>query len=233
MKKVLIAQEVSAVLLQKNSFLNRADVSVFTAASNDEALQVHRAQKVDLIITQLDMPGMAIERFSSQIGEELKSRRILMIMVCPNNTGAVEQCSRCGAHAVIFRPINPPLLLAKAQQLLDISWRETFRVLLNATVEGKTGNDAFFCRSEDVSPSGMLIETEKTLIPGGRVICSLMLPDGTKVQATGEVIRSLQQPSGTGSNRYGIRFSTLPPETRRILDGLVDKKVLEQRSRVA
>jgi len=233
MKKILIAQEISAVLLQKNSFLNRTDVTVFTAASNDEALQIHRAQNADLIITHLDMPGMGIERFSSQISADLKSRRILMIMVCANNTGAIEQSSRCGAHAVILRPINPPLLLAKAQQLLDIAWRETYRVLLSAIVEGKAGNDTFSCRSEDISPTGMLIETEKTLTPGSRVICSLMLPDGTKVQATGEVARTLQQASGTGANRYGVRFSTLPPETRRALDGFVDKKVLEKRLRVA
>jgi len=233
MKKVLIAQEISAVLLQKNSFLNRADVTVFTAASTDEALKIHRAQNADLFIAHLDMPGMSIDRFSSQISEELQSRRILMIMVCANNTGAIEHCSRCGAHAVMLRPVNPPLLLAKAQQFLGISWRDTFRVLLSATVEGKSGNDTFFCRSEDISPSGMLIETEKTLPPGGRVMCSLILPDGTKVQAAGEVARTLQQASGAGTNRYGIRFSKLSPETQRILGGFVDKKVLETRSRVA
>lgn len=233
MKKVLIAQEISAVLLQRNSFLNREDVAVLTAASNDEALRIHRAQNADLIITHLDMPGMGIERFSSQISEELKSRRILMIMICANSTSAIEQSSRCGAHAVVLRPLNPPLLLAKAQQLLDISWRETYRVLLSAPVEGKTGNETFFCRSEDISPSGMLIETEKTLASGGRVVCSFMLPDGTSIQTTGEIARTLQQASGAGTHRYGVRFTTLSPETRRVLDSFIDKKVLEKRSRAA
>ena len=233
MKKVLIAQEVSSVLLQKNSFLNRSDVAVLTAASNDEALNIHRAEKADLIITQLDMPGMSIERFSSHISDELKSRRILMIMICMNSSNAIEQCSRCGAHAVFLRPLNPPLLLAKAQQLLDISWRVTYRVLLSATVKGKTGNDTFFCRSDDISPSGMLIETEKTLTPGSRVVCSLMLPDETSVQATGEVVRTIQQASGAAVNRYGVRFSNLPAETLRVLNGFIDKKVIEIKSQVA
>jgi c-di-GMP-binding flagellar brake protein YcgR len=133
----------------------------------------------------------------------------------------------------MLRPVNPPLLLAKAQQFLDISWRETYRVLLSAPVEGKAGSDTFFCRSQDISTSGMLIETDKKLMPGGPVMCSITLPDGTKVQAAGEVARTLQQASGAGDNRYGVRFLNLPPETQRILDAFVDKKVLENRSRVA
>lgn len=233
MKKVLIAQEVNSALKQKNSFLNRVDITVFTAASNDEALKIHRAEGADLIITHLDMPGMSSEQFSSLISEELTSRRTLLVMVCASNTGAIERCSRCGAHAVILRPVNPSLLLAKAQQLLDISWRETCRVLLSASVEGKAGDETFFCRSQDISASGMLIETEKTLSQGGRVRCSFVLPDSTKVQATGEIVRIIQQASGAGVNRYGVRFLNLPPDTRRALDGFVDKKVLEKLARVA
>ena len=47
MKKILIAQEIIDILQQKNSFLERADMLVLAAASNDEALAIHRAERAD------------------------------------------------------------------------------------------------------------------------------------------------------------------------------------------
>ena len=42
MKKILIAREIQKMLGQKPSLLDRTDVKVFTAASSEEALRIHR-----------------------------------------------------------------------------------------------------------------------------------------------------------------------------------------------
>ena len=41
MKKVLVAQELHALLKHENSLLSRANFTILTAASNDELLKVH------------------------------------------------------------------------------------------------------------------------------------------------------------------------------------------------
>ena len=176
MKKVLVAQELHALLKQENSILNRAEFTVFTAASNDELLNVHRAEQVNLIITQLDMPGMPTEQFCSVIREEANLRAVSLIMVCGNNPAAIEKSSRCRANAVLLRPVHPLLLIVKAQQLLEIASRDTYRVLLSATIEGRSQEDSFFCRSRNISATGILIETDKDPVRGNTPLPLLLSP---------------------------------------------------------
>jgi two-component system chemotaxis response regulator CheY len=230
MKKILIAKDINGILQQKNSFLQRVDIKVFTAASNDEALKIHRDERVHLIITHLDMPGMASEKFCSLLREDPELRDVSIIMICTNNHAEIELSSRCRANAVMLRPINPALILAKAQQLLDIAWRETYRVLLTLSVDGKTKETPFFCRSQNISTSGMLIETDKTLPHGDRVICSFFLPDSIRIQAIGEIVRIPQQAIGATVKQYGVKFSNLTPEARQALEAFVDRKAKKVQS---
>jgi two-component system chemotaxis response regulator CheY len=230
MKKIIIAQDISRILQQKNSFLQRADIKVFNAVSNDEALKIHRGERVHLIITQLDMPGMASEKFCSLVREDPDLRGVSIIMICTNNSAEIEMSARCRANAVILRPINPALVLAKAQQILDIAWRETYRVLISLSVDGNTKDTPFFCRSQNISTSGMLIETDKTIPHGDRVVCSFFLPDSIRIQATGEVIRIPQQATGDTVKQYGIKFLNLTTEVRQALESFVEKKAKKMQS---
>jgi DNA-binding response OmpR family regulator len=219
MKKILIAQDINNILQQKNSFLERADMLVFTAATNDELLGIHRAERADLIITHLDMPGMDVEQCCSLIKQEAAPRAVSLIMVSPNNRGALEKSSRCRADAVLLRPVKSPLVMAKAKQLLNISWRETYRVLLNISVEGSSSEQMFACRSLDLSTTGMRIETAHSFKQGDRVICSFFLPDAntTHIEATGEIARIIQPGPGTDAGRYGVHFLDLSNDARKAL----------------
>lgn len=229
MKKVLVAQELHALLKNENSVLNRADFSIFTAATNDELLKVHRAEQVHLIITQLDMPGMPTEQFCSAVREEADLRAVSLIMVCGNNPAAIEKSSRCRANAVLLRPVHPLLLVVKAQQLLEIASRDTYRVLLSATIEGRSREDSFFCRSRNISATGILIETDKTLTEGAHLSFSFFLPDAKQVQASGKIVRTLAQTPGEKSNQYGLMFTGIAPEAKQRLMEFIEKKALKSR----
>lgn len=211
---------------QKNSFLTRADVRVLTAASNDELLNIHRAEHANLIITQLDLPGMQVERLCSLIRGDEQLRDVSMLMVCANNPSAIEQSGRCRANAVLLRPVNAALLLAKAQQLLEVALRGTYRVLLSATVEGQSSDDSFFCQSRNISATGMLIETDKTLAAGDKISFSFFLPGSKRVQATGKIVRMLEKGQDGSANQYGLLFTDLTPDARRQLDSFIEKKAL-------
>jgi len=219
MKKILIAQEIYKVLQQKDSFLSRADIAVFTATNTDEALQVHGAEHMDLLVLHLDMPGgMKTEQFCSLVREGTTTHAVSIIMVCSNTTSAMEQSLRCGANAVLFRPIRSSLVLAKAKELLKLSWRETYRALLDVSVEGTVSDQLFTCRSLDISSTGMLIETSKTFSPGDSVVCAFILPDTTRIHATGTIARIVPQAPGSTANRYGIHFQSLDNEARCALN---------------
>lgn len=228
-KKILITQEISRILLEKTSFLNRADIRLFTASSNDEALEIHRAEHMDLIITDLDMAGMSSEQFCSLIRKNPDLRQVSIILVCACDASALARSSRFGADAVILRPIKPHFLLTKAKQLLNISMRETYRVPLNVAVEGQASDRAFSCRSLDISTVGILMETSQTFQHEQLVICSFTLPDATLIRVTGKIVRTLDPPPAARFNRYGIHFLDLAPEAYKAIVAFLESAAIKKR----
>ncbi len=228
MKKVLIAKQVHSVLERDASFLSRQDVQVFIAESNDQALAVHRSERVDLIITHLNMPGMPTEQFCAVIREDFALRGVSIIMTCVNTPEAIRASSRCRANAVLLEPLHPVLLIAKAQQLLFIAARETVRVLLTANVDGSCGDESFYCRTRDISASGMLIETEKRLEEGARLTCQFYLPDATKIQASGKIIRIIDRNPVNETYQYGLMFTDIDREPRRALLAYVEETAVKK-----
>jgi CheY-like chemotaxis protein len=58
MKKLLIVGNIQKFVTTGKNILNRADLKIFTATSGEKALDIHKTEKADLIITELDIPGM-------------------------------------------------------------------------------------------------------------------------------------------------------------------------------
>lgn len=220
MKKIVIAQDINKKLQKRNSFLNRSDIKVLPAASLNEAMEIHRAIRVDLIIARLDMPGMKRGRFCSLVKEQAGPAGVSILLICPDSSSAVTRSKHCGADALLFEPVKTRKILARAKQLLNLSWRETYRILLSVAVEGTAHDRSFSCRSLDISATGMLLETAHTFGVGGRLSCSLFLPDATRIEAEGEIVRTIPKLPGTGENLYGVRFVTIAPDAQEALEAL-------------
>jgi DNA-binding response OmpR family regulator len=229
MKKIVLAQGINTILRKKNSFLDRADMRVFTAASTDEVLQIHRTLRADLIIINLDMPGMSSDQVCSLLRENEGQDALSLIIVCVDTKRAIEQSSHCGADAVFTRPIKPAQLLAQAKTLLNLSWRETYRVLLHVAVEGNVSNTRFVCNSLDISLDGMLIETDQIFNLGNRLSCSFYLPDMTQIQIAGEIVRTIQPTPGVDANWYGVHFLDLSPDAEKALEAFIDASAAKSR----
>jgi CheY-like chemotaxis protein len=224
MKKILIADVLKSLLAREKSFLNRASVKLFTAATNDDMLAVHRAENVDLIISQLDMPGMEDDQLYVAIRKDSILRKVSLIMVCNGGPGDRERAERCTANTVMTHPVDSALLLKKAQDLLDVSWRESYRVLLSVNITGTSKESGFFCRSENISTTGLLVETDRALKEGDRVVCSFFLPGARQIVAPGEIVRSIDSAQNAGQRRYGVKFGRLTPEARSAIETFVGKK---------
>jgi DNA-binding response OmpR family regulator len=223
MKKILIARDIHDLLQSSNTFLSRTDFTVLVAETNDELLKIHRAKRVNLIITKLDMPGMPSEELCSLIRGDVDLRAVSLIMVCQDTRAAIEQSTRCRANAVLLSPVHPVLLMAKAQQLLDIAERETLRVLLNASVETLSKDESFYCRTRNVSATGMLIETDQPLNEGDRLTCVFYLPNARKVTASCKIIRTIERAPGDEDYQYGLMFTNLTPESKKLLSDYVEE----------
>jgi c-di-GMP-binding flagellar brake protein YcgR len=112
--------------------------------------------------------------------------------------------------------------LDQAKAFLNLSWRETYRVLLHVAVEGNNDAGSFVCNSLDISLDGMLIETDQMLDIGDRLSCSFFLPNGSQVQTNGEIVRIVTPAPGVKSNWYGVHFLDVSPETEKDLEVFID-----------
>jgi response regulator RpfG family c-di-GMP phosphodiesterase len=218
MKKIVMTEYVRELIAGDKTLLNRTGMKTFIAASNDEALHLHRKEKADLIMAGVDSGALTGEQLCALIREDRELRNVSVIIICPDTPEGRERGSRCRANEVLFLPVEIPLLTEKALQLLSVAWRKSMRVLLNMTAQSDGQLRSFFCRSEDISTAGLLIETDRQLAIGDRVSCSFTLSGSVEVRASGEVVRIIRPPLDSNLNRYGIKFIDLSGSAKAAIE---------------
>jgi CheY-like chemotaxis protein len=224
MKKILVTDNIIKILEKNRSFLAREGVKLFTAATADDLLSVHRTERVDVIVSDLHTPGMKSEELCSAIRSDNVLNKVSIIILSPDNAVDIEKSARCKANAVLTLPMDPEQLLEKIRQFLDISWRESYRVLVSVSVTGSSKDRSFFCRSGNISTTGMLIETEKAFEKGDLLTCSFFLPDSAQIKPNGVIVRIGKQVAGSKTRQYGIKFSALSAEEKSAIEVFVERK---------
>jgi two-component system chemotaxis response regulator CheY len=202
MKKILILDNTKASAEEKKNILSRYDCTIFTAASGEEAIGIHRKEKVDLIIRDIDMPGMTGEGFCSNIREDYGLKKVSIIIICSGRESHIRRYEAGGANAYIRKPINPQELFQKVGELLNIPSRLNMRVLIKVEVKGKCKSE-FISHSKNISASGILLETDKVLEKGDLILCNFFLgPD--QVSSEGKIVRIVKKRPDL--YQYGVTF---------------------------
>jgi len=221
MKKVLIIDDIAANIQREKGILGRADFRVFTASTGAEALQVHRDEKVDLIIIGLEFSDMPADKLCSALRDDESLRHVSIIVVGPETDSAAARAARCKANAYITLPLQPAAFLDRVGRFLQIPLRKDYRVLFRVSVSGTSRNETFFCNSQNISVSGVLLETPKRLIRGDRITCSFFLPESGQVVADAEVVRVAQKED---LFHYGVRFIDLKTVHRTAIEKFIRKR---------
>ena len=213
MKNILIANDLKNFLTKRSSYLNTADIKIYTAATNDELLSIHTEVKANLIITHLDMSGIKTVDLFRIIRNNKDLRDVSVIMICKGNLANRELCRQCGANAIITLPVDRDLLNLKVRQLLNIAPRKNYRAALAVAIEGKFKDRPQPFWTENISSSGMLIKTEEPLSRDAGIFISFFLPDGTHVSGYGEITRVIQLENEPGY-LYGVKFTSIDQDVK-------------------
>jgi DNA-binding response OmpR family regulator len=210
MKKILLVNASRYFFDEGKNLLDRKDFQVFLAPSGLRALQIHRQEKVHLIVADLDMAEMSGDTLCARIREDNESRAVSCILICHDNPAELQRGKQSGANICLKKPFTARILLEHVEKLLTISVRRGYRVLLRAKVKGALDNLTFFCTSQNISATGILIEADRQLHIGDQLACSFYLPESAHITADGEVARTEQR--ADGRYEYGIRFVGISPE---------------------
>jgi CheY-like chemotaxis protein len=213
MKTILIANDLINFLTKRSSYLSNAGIKIYTAATNDELLSIHREVKANLIITHLDMSGIKIVDLFKIIRNNKDLRDVSVIMICKGNLANRELCRQCGANAIITMPVDKDLLNSKVRQLLNIAPRKNYRAALAVAIEGKFKDRPLPFWTENISASGMLIKTEEPLSRDAGIFVSFFLPDGSHVSGYGEITRVIKLEDEPGF-LYGVKFTSIDQDVK-------------------
>ena len=103
-------------LLQRN--LTSQGYRVFTASNVPEAIKFLRGDKVDLVITDLKMPGISGLDLVRHVRENLRDTEVMMITGYPTIHGAVKAV-KTGAEEYLTKPFTEEELFTAVRRALD------------------------------------------------------------------------------------------------------------------
>jgi two-component system, NtrC family, response regulator HydG len=103
-------------LLQRN--LSSEGYQVFTASGVPEAIQLLRADSVDLVITDLKMPGISGLDLVRHVRENLRDTEVMMITGYPTIEGAVKAV-KTGAEEYLTKPFTDEELFSAVRRSLE------------------------------------------------------------------------------------------------------------------
>lgn len=221
MKKILLVNRPGATLGHDQSFLNRANVRLFTANSGKEAIRIYNEELPHIVIIDSVLSDMGAPELCKEISS---TKKCPVLMIIENeNDETIKRSREAGVDDFILKPVNQRELLRKAGNLLRIPQREDFRILMKVRVEGKREENFFMGSTIDISTSGVLIETHTKEIHVGDILeCNFFLPWKLKaVTIYGEVARKVE---GEESCQYGIRFQELDPNLKDEIRDYIKKK---------
>jgi len=224
MQKVLLVDDVKLFLEMEKAILSKRNLQIFTASSGHEAIDIHRRERVDLILCDLYMPGMNGDEMCRVIRSDgtLKSVPIVMVTTSASEED-IQRCRNAGANDYIAKPIKPAELLSKLNTYINVAMRANTRIFVRLRVEGTAGDSSelFIGTTLNISSSGFLIETGRIFTLGDIISLSLAIPDSAvRIDTKGEVVRK-----AVGDlpkmNYYGINLIDIKDEDKQAIEAYV------------
>ena len=193
------------------------------AATNDEILKICRTEVIDLLITQLEMPGIRSEELFKIIRNSRDLQGVSTIIICNDTLANRARCRQCSPNAVVTMPVDAALLHIKVQQFLNVEPRIRYRAAIAIGIEGKFKNTPLQFWTENLSISGMLIRAEEPLAKGDGIFISFFLPDGAHVSGYGEIVRVEHLSTSSDEFLYGVKFTNIAPSVKSAIEAVVKK----------
>ena len=221
MKRLLIASDLNDLFRGKGSFFDRAEIATRAASTHDEMLRICKGDRVDLIVTRLDLPGIGCEELFKFIRTSPALKHIATIILYTDTLANRERCKECSPNAVITLPVEPALLFLKVQQFLNIAPRMNYRAALAIAIAGEFKNTPLQFWTENISASGMLIRAEEPLAQGDGIFFSFFLPGGSHVTGYGEITRVEKGGDDPNAYLFGVKFTNISPTVRSAIEAAV------------
>ncbi|TVT71819.1 MAG: response regulator [Denitromonas halophila] len=117
-KRILVIDDVSVIRGFVKGALKHLDVRVGEASGAEQALAMLESMPADVIICDLNMPGMSGEAFVKTLRERGDQTPIIMLTV-EGDRSVVAKLLQVGIQGYMLKPFKPAILAERVQELLD------------------------------------------------------------------------------------------------------------------
>ena len=119
MKTIFLVDDSVTMLMSLASILKRAGFNVLTATSGAEALSKIPAAKPDLVITDLNMPGMDGITLIKEVKKLASMRFKPVLMLTTESQGTKRnEAKAAGATGWLVKPVKAEELIAVVKQVV-------------------------------------------------------------------------------------------------------------------
>ncbi len=123
MKRIIIADDsTTARMFIKRclQIIGLGDAEIIEAEHGKEALAAAKAQPVDLLLTDLNMPVMDGETLVKWVKASPKLGDLPVVVITSAGNPAKEaQLLELGAHRVLNKPVSPPVMMEALADFLE------------------------------------------------------------------------------------------------------------------
>ena len=217
---LLIVDDYPENLISMRALLQRQDWHVMTAASGFEALNILLEHDVDLVLLDVQMPGMDGFEVARLMRGSQRTRLTPIIFLTANEQSqdAVIKGYASGAVDYLFKPFDPQILKPKVQALLE--HQRNRRALQQLTRDLEVAR-AFNASVLDNAAEGILVLGEDGLIRFANPAISRLLNAPVKELEGKEFLDYLQKPHIPLWADSEFKSSYQRGETLRLRDALL------------
>jgi CheY-like chemotaxis protein len=117
---ILIVDDYPDALQVWDLYLRASGFDVLTAADGEAGLAQATLHRPDLIVMDLELPGLSGAQVARALRAQESTRRIPTIAVTGySQPGQLEEARKSGFDDILIKPCDPDALLATIRRLLD------------------------------------------------------------------------------------------------------------------
>lgn len=224
---ILLVDDSRFFLTIEKQFLRNTPTSLHEAQTAEEALDLCRRQKPDLIYMACDLRGLSGLDCCRQLKSTPALRSIPVVLICDENRPEqLDLCRQAGSDGVLSKPLDRRRFLEIGRSFLA-GIRETRRLGL-FRVRYRLGERLCTGKGLDISSGGLFLECYEPVAAGVVLHLEIQLsrPEqaGPWISCAGVVawVNSRENPLKPNHPiGLGIKFTQLPESASAVLNGFL------------
>ncbi|HEY7746800.1 MAG TPA: response regulator [Desulfuromonadales bacterium] len=224
---ILLVDDSRFFLTIEKQFLRNTPATLIETQNAEQALDICRRQKPDLIYMACDLRGVSGIDCCRQLKNDPELSSIPVVLICEENRPEqLDHCRLAGSDGILSKPLDRHRFLEIGRSFLA-GIRERRRLCL-FRVRYRHGENLYAGKGLDISSGGLFLESSEPIAAGENLQLEIQLsrPEqaGPWIGCNGQVAWINTRENPLKPNRpagLGIKFKQVPAGASAVLNGFL------------